>query len=620
MKSQQRAIALAGEWQYTQEYINKEGPMLGPRPFLRLFHLSPRLIRSLRNPAVLATVFWALVVGLAYAADCVLIRDIPGPTPDDAFGWSIAMVGDINVDSISDMAVGAPGMPGSGFQQPGSAFIVSPSGQFLMELHCEMPSLGDRCGEAVLGVGDWTGDGVPEIAVGAPGSDGATDGTLRDIGRVDIFSGADGTLLRDIPGPLQLSRFGSSLAAQDLDGDGILDLIVGAPGFSRPGEPSVGAVFALSATTGASLIELQGESTGDRFGAAVDVCCDGQTEPYFFVGANHADSLLDPLNPLEDAGAVYVYSAPGAGGTATLLYKWNGDSSSEDMGFDLRAGIRHPGDDGSDVAVIVGSRRYGVPGLPDIGRVSAFSMATGARLWVRDGTVPGGNFGWSVDTIRDITNDGDTDWAGGSPGVDGGAVGLPGQVTISQGGKPDSGQVLCAPTGAQPGELFGFSVAPIGDLDGDGLGEFVVGAPAASRGPMAPTGAVRIYGVAAGPPPGMPRLTGADESSDASSFSVEFDSPATCAALDFAVYLGRSDRRDDSSSEVIFEPELCSTGGANMISVPLPPIAVGTAAFVLITALRGNEEGSFGQVLPMGPEKQPPRITCQVFLNRQLCN
>ncbi len=77
---------------------------------------------------------------------------------------------------------------------------------------------------------------------------------------------------------------------------------------------------------------------------------------------------------------------------------------------------------------------------------------------------------FSIRTIGDISGNALPDFAVGSPGSD--------QVVIMEGGTaPTFGRVIAIINGPVAGGLFGYSIAPMGDLNGDGLPEFLVGAP-----------------------------------------------------------------------------------------------------------------------------------------------
>ena len=146
---------------------------------------------------------------------------------------------------------------------------------------------GDRFGNSVASLGDLDGDGVVELAAGAPRHD---DGGTRR-GAVDIlFRNADGTVKAEtkisstqggLTGPLDNdNHFGVSLASLgDLDGDGIADLAVGANG-DDDGGIDRGAVYILflyanSTVKGEQKISsAQGGLTGplingDSFGVSV---------------------------------------------------------------------------------------------------------------------------------------------------------------------------------------------------------------------------------------------------------------------------------------------------------------------------------------------------------------
>ena len=138
------------------------------------------------------------------------------------FGLALAGVGDVDGDGVPDLAVGAP--------EQGRVFLFSgATGQRLRTLNNPTPQAGARFGRALAGVGDVDGDGVPDLTVGAPGQD--VEG--RDTqGQVFLFSGATGQQLRTLnnPTPQAGARFGRELAGVgDVDGDGVSDLAVGAP-------------------------------------------------------------------------------------------------------------------------------------------------------------------------------------------------------------------------------------------------------------------------------------------------------------------------------------------------------------------------------------------------------
>ncbi|MFG0316349.1 MAG: integrin alpha, partial [Planctomycetota bacterium JB042] len=304
----------------------------------------------------------------------------------------------------------------------------------------------ERFGGATAAIGDVDGDGVPDLAVGAPGADGAATAA----GRVEVRSGATGLVRLELAGDSAFDRTGSAVAGPgDLDGDGVPDLVVGAPS----GTPPAGTIEARSGSDGALLWSVVGAAAGDRFGATIAA-----------VGDVDGDGIGDVVVGAPDHDGGGFGAGRGevrSGATGAALWGIDGGAVLDRLGLAVAGVGDVDGDGTADVAL-------GSP-LADVGAFNGGAVLvrrgdTGAPLGAVAGAAVLDQFGFSVDGAGDLDGDGRADLAVGIPGHDGGGTDA-GRVEVRRG---LDGATLLAIDGFAAGETFGF-VAGIGDVDADGV-------------------------------------------------------------------------------------------------------------------------------------------------------
>lgn len=209
---------------------------------------------------------------------------------ESEFGISI-VVADADGDGVRDLVVGAPG------HGTVTAFRIS-DGSVLRTFEDPEPQANARFGALVDGGRDVSGDGVPDVLVSSPFHDGS--GNAAE-GRIHVFSGADGSLVRTIahPDPQARARFGIAAAlVPDMNGDGKAEILAGAPDQDVGGVVNAGEAFVLSGADGSVLATLLSPEPQEMagFGATVagaDLNRDGVVDPLV------AAPLQDVLHPVE---------------------------------------------------------------------------------------------------------------------------------------------------------------------------------------------------------------------------------------------------------------------------------------------------------------------------------
>lgn len=308
---------------------------------------------------------------------------------------------------------------------------------------------------------DFDGDGRGDVVAGARFADTGAGSFYTFL--ADGLGGFQPPILLSRPacenGQLGTNLGASMASAGDVDGDGYPELIVGAPAGLG------GALVYAGGPAGPRSPPVQlGRPAGGpaRFGVSVagigDIDADG-----FGDVALGTDDVLGGV-----ATKVYVYKGSVSGLSSSPFQTLTGPSFDDSRFGASLAGADFNGDGYADLAV--GARN--ASGLKT-GRVYVYHGATGGLLSAPTTTLVapevGGDYGSAI-AAGDLNGDGFADLVVGAPGENGGL----GRVYVYLGNPFNMGTTPATVLDAPGGTQFGASVAILGDVDGDGLGDLAV--------------------------------------------------------------------------------------------------------------------------------------------------
>ncbi|MGF1935799.1 MAG: beta strand repeat-containing protein [Nostoc sp. ChiQUE02] len=387
---------------------------------------------------------------------------INGINANDQSGRSVSSAGDINGDGIDDLIIGAFRADPNGDSSGQSYVVFGSKGGFSAQLNLSTLNgtsgfainginANDNSGFSVSSAGDINGDGIDDLIIGAPFADpngkysgqsyvvfGSKGGFSAQF-NLSTLNGTSGFAINGI-NPGDASGYSVS-SAGDINGDGIDDLIIGAP-FADPNSEISGqsyvvfgnkgdfsAQFNLSTLNGTSGFAINGINEGDFSGYSVssagDINGDGIDD--LIIGANDAD----PNG--ENSGQSYVVFGSKGGFSAQF-----------------------------NLSTLNGTNGFAINGINGMD----YS-------------------GISVSSAGDINGDGIDDLIIGAFAADPNSI-PSGQAYVVFGSKEGFGASFDLSTlngtngfainSINPRDALGISVSSAGDINGDGIDDLIIGA------------------------------------------------------------------------------------------------------------------------------------------------
>ena len=386
---------------------------------------------------------------------------------DDFFGHDVELIGDLDGDGVTDIAVGSP-YDNDGGNSNGAVYILFLNPDGTVKSHQKISSIEgnfreklepyDAFGRAIANIGDFNGDSVTDIAVGAYHDD---DGGYNTGAVYILFLNPDGTVkssqkISSIEGNFKGvidsgDCWGNAITGlNDLDGDGITDIAVGAHKNYSPGTEMkrVGAVHILFMNSDGTVKSSQEIS---------------DTQGNFGVIKNNDVFGID-LTKLDDLDG---------DGVTDIAVGAHGDS---EYGFSMGA-----------VYILF---------LNSDGTVKSHQKITANLSNLQKNLDDSDMFGSSVDNIGDLNNDNVIDIIVGAVGDDdtrelpklefnndkGSSNGAVYILFLNSDGTVKSHQKISSIEGnfrenLESTDSFGFSSSKLNDLDGDGITDIAVGSP-----------------------------------------------------------------------------------------------------------------------------------------------
>jgi len=422
-----------------------------------------------------------------------------GGTNLGKLGTSLAILDDLDFDGVQDYITGAPFSALNGFSS-GSSYVIS--GRTGVEIRRHDGEYGWALGQSVESFGDIDADGLTDYGAGPLGS-GAP---------MRIYSGRTGGVLYEFWPPLGSGYYASYFCGVgDHDNDGHADFAIVDHSYRASGGGR-GAIYFHSGRDGHLILRLEG---GANFSGGEFITNLGDTD---------LDGYEDFGFRSNGASAV-IYS----GRTLTERYRMHSPG-----GGTMGSGFGRVGDvdkDGCSDFVV------GAPDSNAPGRAYLCSGVDGRFLRTWTGDNIGDDFGRACDGAGDVNGDGVPDVVIGA--YDDGSIltGTSGKAYVYSGA---TGNLLFTLVGPYPpNSLLGWSVAGLGDLNGDGRSEIAIGAPGETVNGVQNAGSVYVYSFDPFLTPSAIKISAAA----GGSIAYALDFPSSEASLPYRL-LASTDRTD----------------------------------------------------------------------------
>lgn len=387
-----------------------------------------------------------------------MLQSNPGPQANSEYASASCFLDDLNGDGVPETLIGCPDWWGSLGTTDGMVEVRDGATGAVIRTHGASDPPGGNMGFAVTRIADLDGDGTDDYCVSEP----TGNGSRTRLGVIYAFSGATGTELWRTEGQQSWSEFGGSIASiDDVTGDGIPDLLVGATDWVvNYTELWRGAAYILSGADGAIAHRQIGSRDSDFFGMLVGQLGDVDGDGFRDLGVSWRGAAYDA------PGYLSIYS----GDNLRLLHVIEGppraafDPTGWGQAFCNLGDL--DGDGADETAVGAPWQDHGI--YHGVGAVYVYRGRTGQLLWSKFGAEQYGDFGHILKSAGDLDGDGLTDlavtelerWPGGAVHLLSGRDGRSLALIESDTYRDD----------------FGASLDASADVDGDGLNDLLIGA------------------------------------------------------------------------------------------------------------------------------------------------